>query len=343
MYAIAEKYGATAILETAIDMGVRQLTQTENGQAVTYRFYRAKDGTITYSRHGVVEEADGSFKTDANGNIDSFASLDGYEEDGVTPKRTELDLDSPNSPFYYHIGFGQYPTSVAYMASVYATLAADGMYNETHYVEAVYDRDGNPMPEQRPLESYQAIDSTIARDLQWVGSTITGDGEKVERPLTGKTGTWQAGDDYPDSANAHTWYVGAIPQLSIAAWVGNATAESAPLLNKDGGTDGVFGSKLSYPVWVQFMNGAIDAKQYEEKAWQDPPHTGNPIADDLVNEDGTIDADSPYCATNATDTRCKQAEPPGGGNGNDDCTPIEEYMQLCDPPGGGNGGGRGND
>ena len=78
--------------------------------------------------------------------------------------------------------------------------------------------------------------------------------------FTGKTGTWQAGDDYPDGANAHTWYVGAIPQLSIAAWVGNATAESAPLLNKDGGTDGVFGSKLSYPVWVKFMNGAIDAE-----------------------------------------------------------------------------------
>jgi membrane peptidoglycan carboxypeptidase len=342
MYAIAEKWGATAILETAIDMGVRQMTQTEDGKEVTYRFYRAEDGTITYSRHGVIENEDGSFVTDDNGNIDIDAPLDGYEEDGVNPKRTPLDLESKNSPFYYHISFGQYPTSVAHMASVYATIAADGMYNETHYVEAVYDREGNPMPEQRSLESYQALDSSIARNLQWVGSTITGEGETIDgdRPLTGKTGTWQAADKYGD-ANAHTWYVGAIPQLSIAAWVGNATAESAPLLNKDGGTDDVYGSRLSYPVWIQFMNGVIEAKSYEEQAWQEATHAGSPILDDILNEDGKIDAGSAYCAANPTSTQCQRAEPPAGGD-NADCDPISEMFGLCQPGGGGGGGNNGN-
>jgi membrane peptidoglycan carboxypeptidase len=349
MYAIAEKWGATDIVATAVDMGVRQLTQTEDGKEVTYRFYRAEDGTISDSRHGIIENEDGSFVVDEQtGNIDVDASLDGYEDDGVTPIRTELDLDSKNSPFYYHVSFGQYPTSVAFMASVYATIAADGMYNETHYVEAVYDRDGNPVPEQRSLESYPALDTSVARNLQWVGSTITGEGADIDadRPLTGKTGTWQAGDDYGDDANAHTWYVGAIPQLSIAAWVGNATAESAPLLNKSGGTDGVYGSKLSYPVWIQFMNGAIEAEGYEVKAWSDASHQGSPIVDDILNAEGKIDASSPYCALNAGDPKCVAAAPPPGQT----CDPMSEFLGLCEPGGnngggggGGNGGGRGDD
>ncbi|MDN3238684.1 transglycosylase domain-containing protein [Glycomyces tritici] len=355
MYAIAEKWGANAILQTAIDMGVRQLTQTLDGKEVTYRFYRAEDGTITFSRHGIIEKEDGSFVTDDNGNIDIDASLDGYESDGVTPVRTELNLEAMNDPFFYHISFGQYPTSVAYMASVYATIAADGVYNEMHYVEAVYDRDGNPVPEKRSLESYAALDTSIARNLQEVGSTITGEGEEIDgdRPLTGKTGTWQAGDQYGDGANAHTWYVGAIPQLSIAAWVGNATAESAPLLNKSGGYDGTFGSKLSYPVWIKFMNGAIESEGYETKAWSEASHVGSPIVDDILNAEGKIDASSPYCALNAGDSKCVQAAPPPG----ETCDPMSEYLGLCEPGdtngggnggnngggGGGNGGGRGDD
>jgi membrane peptidoglycan carboxypeptidase len=353
MYAIAEKWGATAILQTAVDMGVRQLTQTLEGKEVTYRFYRAEDGTITYSRHGIIENEDGSFVTDDNGNIDIDASLDGYESDNITPIRTELNLESMNDPFFYHISFGQYPTSVAFMASVYATIAADGVYNEMHYVEAVYDRNGNPVPEKRSLDSYAALDTSEARNLQEVGSTITGEGEKIDgdRPLTGKTGTWQAGDQYGGDANAHTWYVGAIPQLSIAAWVGNATAESAPLLNKDGGYEGTFGSKLSYPVWIQFMNGAIESEEYEVKDWAEASHMGSPIVDDILNAEGKIDASSPYCALNAGDPKCVQAAPPGG---QETCDPVSEFMGLCEPGttngggnggnnGGGNGGGRGDD
>ncbi|WP_081883408.1 transglycosylase domain-containing protein, partial [Glycomyces tenuis] len=302
MYAIAEKYGATAILETAIDMGLRSMSQNEGGEQVTYQFYKEDDGTITYSRHGVIQNEDGSYATDETGRIDTLASLDGYNDDG-TPVRTPLDLESANSPFYYHISFGQYPTSVMNMATVYATIAADGVYNETHFVEAVYDRDGNEVEPIRELESTQALDVSIARNLQWVGSEIKGEGEPLSRPYTGKTGTWEAAEEY-DGANAHTWYVGAIPQLSIAAWVGNATAESAPLLNKDGGTDGVFGSTLSYPVWMQFMTGVIETKGYEQQGWTEAQHVGSPIVDDILNEDGTIDPSSPYCAANPTDSRC---------------------------------------
>jgi membrane peptidoglycan carboxypeptidase len=228
------------------------------------------------------------------------------------------------------------------MATVYATIAADGKYTETHFVEAVYDRDGNEVQPIDELDSEQALDSGIAQDLQFVGSGIDGTGEPLGRPYTGKTGTWEAGDDYPEEANAHTWYTGAIPQLSIAAWVGNATAESAPLLNEDGGYDNVYGSTLSYPVWRQFMDQAIEVKGYESQDWKPVQRVGSPIVDDILNEDGTIDADSPYCAAFPTDTKCKREQPPGGNNA--ECDPISEAFGLCTPgTGGNNGNGRGDD
>ncbi|WP_227996487.1 transglycosylase domain-containing protein, partial [Glycomyces albidus] len=338
MYAIAEKWGATAILVNAIEMGLRTLNQNEDGVSVTYKFYIEEDETITYSRHGVRENEDGSFVTDANGNVDPLAPLDEVNEDG-TPVRTPLDLESPNSPFYYHISFGQYPTSVLDMATVYATIANDGTYNETHFVEKVLDRNGNEVQPIRALEETPALDASIARNLQWVGSTIDGEAGAIDRAYTGKTGTWEATAEGYEDANAHTWYVGAIPQLSIAAWVGNATAESAPLLNPDGGTDNVFGGTLSYPVWKQFMEGAIEAKEYPREEWQTADPVGSPIIDDILNENGMVDAGSAFCAANPTDSHC--APPQGGGNGGggEQCTPIMEALGWCTPNGGGNGGG----
>jgi membrane peptidoglycan carboxypeptidase len=337
MYAIAEKWGATTILETAVKMGLRTMQNTGTGDI--YRFYVESDGSITYSVHNVVEQEDGKFVTDANGNIDPLASVNGYDDSGK-PVRTALDMSSQRMPFDYEIGYGQYPTTVKDMATLYATIANDGKYVETHFVEAVYKRDGTEVEPIRGLEETQALDAGIARDLQWVGSTIDGDAGAIDRAYTGKTGTWEAGEDYPDDANAHTWYVGAIPQLSIAAWVGNATAESAPLLNESGGTDNVFGSTLSYPVWKKFMEAAIDAKGYEEQDWEAPVHSGSAITDDIVNEDGTIDADSEYCAATPTDARCKREEPPGGNNAT--CDPISQMWGLCEPEGGGNENGNGN-
>lgn len=340
MYAIAEKYGATTVLETAIHMGLRTMQNTGTGDI--YRFYVEEDGTITYSVHNVVPDGEG-FITDSNGNIDPLASVNGLDDAG-NPVRTPLDMNDLRSPFDFEIGFGQFPTTVKDMASVYATIANDGTYVETHFVEAVYKRDGTELEPIRSLEETPALDAGIARDLQWVGSTIGGEDGGLDRPFTGKTGTWEAGDDYPEGANAHTWYVGAIPQLSIAAWVGNATAESAPLLNEWGGTEDVFGSTLSYPVWKQFMDGAIEAKGYDEEDWEAPVHSGSPILDDIINEDGKIDADSPYCAANPTDTKCKREQPPGGNNA--ECDPIAEAFGLCTPGTGGNNGngnGRGDD
>jgi membrane peptidoglycan carboxypeptidase len=360
MYAIAEKWGATTVLKTAVDMGMSSVAlnidyEHLNGDTVTgnvnYRFY--PDGT--YSRHGQLKDEDGEWVLDRWGGIDNNASIDGVDENG-DPIRTPLDTSIDNKPAYYHVSFGQYPTSVADMSAVFATIANDGVHVETHYVEKVYDRNGEEVPPVRELHSTQAIDSGVARDLQHIGSTIGGGetAQELGRDYFGKTGTWEASgydaacrnnpdttdvssqcSKYPTGYNAHAWYVGAIPQLSVAAWVGNATSESDPIYNPWGGHDGVYGSNTAHPVWFQLMNKAIEARGYEPQSWAGPVKVGSPLKDDIM-QNGEIDPDSAYCRTNAHEPECQVEE--------EECSTIDAMMQRCELEGspGGNEGGPGN-
>ncbi|THV31316.1 transglycosylase domain-containing protein [Glycomyces paridis] len=373
MYAIADKYGASTVLSQAVDMGLTTLSKSDsytylngeeaNGANVTYSFVnKPGEGENTYSRHGVMLDENGDYVTDSNGAIDYWAAIDSFENadgepinnDGVVDR---LVTESPRYPADNQIGFGQYPVSVRDMAAIYATIANDGVYVETHYVAKLLDRNGNEVPPERELYQEKTMDVGMARDLQYIGGFI-GEGPADQRPFFGKTGTWEADgyeaecrndpdttdvaeqcEKYPEAYSAHAWYTGAIPQLSVATWVGNATSESDPIYNDQGSPEGVAGGNTSAPVWQKFMDDVIGQKEYERTEWGQPTHVGNPILDDILNEDGTIDADSEYCIANPTDTKCKRETPPAS----EDCPPIWEAMNLCTPEDDGRGNGRGDD
>ncbi|WP_114149488.1 transglycosylase domain-containing protein [Glycomyces xiaoerkulensis] len=358
MYAISEKYDASTILDNADKMGLEQMSQTvqvfdadgePNDVSITYRLH--DDGT--YTMHAATVDEAGDYVVDELGNVDKEAPIrvdddcnpvpddEGrlvVDEDGE-PDRCTIGNKGGTDPFYHHLAFGQYPTSVRDMASMYATIANDGVYNETHFVKEVRDRDGEIVDPKRDLHSEQAIAVETARDLQWVGSEISGEtqAEPFSRPYFGKTGTWEAtgkdkdGNDYPSSYNAHAWYVGAIPQLSIAAWVGNITSESDPISDPNGDYRHVYGSNTAYPVWYDAMTRLLEQKQdaegWETIEWEGPVKKGTATTSDIENEDGSIDPESKYCQENEDDPKCgadeeedEDAECRGNGNGNNqDC------------------------
>lgn len=326
MYAIAEDYGVDTILKTAVEMGLTEMSQTtqlydENGEPhdvpVTYRLYP----DFTYTVHGHTVTADGEWGTDT----DALVAVEGNspqvdtegrllpDEDGE-PDHLEIGGGGPTDPFYYHLSFGQYPTSVRDMAAMYATIANDGVAVETHYVDKVFGPDGKEVEPKRELVETQAFDSGIARDLQWIGSEIDGgtSAGTLDRDFFGKTGTWEAsgkdkdGNDYPDSYNAHAWYVGAIPQLSIATWVGNVTSESDPISDPNGDYTNVFGSNTSYPVWFSAMERVLEAKGdddgWEAREWEGKVTVGSPITTDIEEVNGQ------YCGKNPADPRCSEQE-----------------------------------
>ncbi|MFC3493071.1 transglycosylase domain-containing protein [Glycomyces rhizosphaerae] len=369
MYSIAEKYGAFKVLDYADKMGLSFMSQarsltdsagkTWDDRSVNYQFY--DDGT--YSQHGMAVDAKGEPVTDGSGNWNTLAPVqvdgdcnpivntEGYfiQTEDERPVPCPIGDKGDTDPFYNHIAFGQYPTSVRDMASVYATIANDGVYNESHFVAEVKDNKGNVVEEINPLTlGEQAIDSSVAQDLQWVGSEIGGESEtdQLSRDYFGKTGTWEAScEECESSWNAHAWYVGAIPQLSIAAWVGNVTSESDPIADPNGDKSNVFGSNTAYPVWFKAMEGILEATGWEEESWEGKANAGNETWWDIekagVNEGGQFCAakpDNELCASQQEEeeTECEDGENGnnGGGNGNqEECeTPPEDGASPSTDP-----------
>jgi membrane peptidoglycan carboxypeptidase len=174
--------------------------------------------------------------------------------------------------------FGTYPVSVVDMASVYATIAAGGVRAETHFIERVIDTGDEEVPADQDIATEQAVAETTAQDLQFVG---LGEAQAIEdRDFFG------VGADY-HGETTQTWFVGAIPQLSVAAWAnGEAAAE--------GGV----------PLWRNVIDTAIEANDYEAEQLPGASGEGEDLTEDIVGDDGRIDPDSAYCEANPDAEGC---------------------------------------
>jgi membrane peptidoglycan carboxypeptidase len=179
--------------------------------------------------------------------------------------------------------FGTYPVSVVDMASVYATIAAGGVQAETHFIDRVIDADSEEIEADEGIGTNQALAETTAQDLQFVG---LGEGEAIEdRDFFGV-----AADYHGQTTQA--WFVGAIPQLSVAAW---ANGEAA----SDGGL----------PLWRNVIDTAIDVHGYEAEELPGASGAGDDLTDGIAGDDGRIDPDSEYCEANPDDAACGGESP----------------------------------
>jgi penicillin-binding protein 1A len=101
------------------------------------------------------------------------------------------------------------------MAVAYATIANGGRRVHPVPVERITDARGRVLWEADP-RPVQVIDPDVAAAaidlLQDAVAYGTGAAATIGRPQIGKTGT--------DEDNANAWFVGAVPQLSAAVWVG---------------------------------------------------------------------------------------------------------------------------
>lgn len=126
-------------------------------------------------------------------------------------------VSEPGAPLdpYLSAVLGSNEANTLEMAAAYGTLATGG--RAVHPVPAisVLDADGEvlwqaqPSPEQVVAPEVAAEATDILQEAVQYG---TGTAANIGRPQIGKTGT----DDDHDNA----WFVGAIPQLAAAVWVG---------------------------------------------------------------------------------------------------------------------------
>ena len=101
------------------------------------------------------------------------------------------------------------------MASAFGTLANLGRHVQPSPVISVTASDGEVIY-QAPPRADQVVEPAIAAEavdiLKGVVQSGTGVGANIGRPQFGKTGTAQNASD--------AWFVGAVPQMATAVWVG---------------------------------------------------------------------------------------------------------------------------
>jgi penicillin-binding protein 1A len=133
------------------------------------------------------------------------------------------------------------------MASAYGTLAYGGGHVQPTPVISITTRDGEVLYQAEPHPK-QVLDPAIASEavdiLKGVVSGGTGTGANIGRPQFGKTGTAQNASD--------AWFVGAVPQLVTAVWVGFPQGQ-VPMCCGNVRISTVYGGTWPASIWRAFM------------------------------------------------------------------------------------------
>ncbi len=154
-----------------------------------------------------------------------------------------LGITSPMEPVT-SLPLGAIAVSPLEMASAYATFANNGWQSPPTVIARVTDSSGNVLLDNTPkpqlvLDPWAS--ATLTNVLQSVVSNGTGKNAQIDRPAAGKTGT--------TSSEKDIWFIGYVPQLATAIWVGKDN--NKPLGNH--ATGGV----LVAPIWRDFMTKAL--------------------------------------------------------------------------------------
>lgn len=137
------------------------------------------------------------------------------------------------------------------MAGAYATFASGGWQSDTTFIVQVTDSNGNMLLDNRPtpkLVLNQWAVASLNEMLKGVINGGTGKRANIGRPAAGKTGT--------TSSERDVWFMGYVPQLSVAVWIGND--DYSPLYR------GATGGSHAAPLWRQFMLSALEGVPVED-------------------------------------------------------------------------------
>ena len=157
------------------------------------------------------------------------------------------------------------------MASAYATLANDGVYNPPYMIERVEDRNGKVIFQHQPAPKRVISQQTARLVTEILRQNVTsGTGTAAAlgtgQPAAGKTGTHTGSYD--------AWFVGYTPQLATAVWVGGLGAQFTIRLGGAGITGG------SYParIWGDFMRAWHANRPIQQFASPAPVRGGRMLA-----------------------------------------------------------------
>ncbi|MBR8836256.1 MAG: penicillin-binding protein [Stigonema ocellatum SAG 48.90 = DSM 106950] len=154
-----------------------------------------------------------------------------------------LGITSPMEPVT-SLPLGAVGVTPLEMASAYATFANYGWQSPATIIARVTDSTGNILLDNTPKPQLVLDPWASAAILDVMRSVInegTGKHAAIDRPAAGKTGT--------TSSEKDIWFVGTVPQLTTAVWVGRDDNRTL--------AHGATGGILVAPVWRDFMMKAL--------------------------------------------------------------------------------------
>ena len=215
------------------------------------------------------------------------------------------------------------------MASAYSTLAANGAHRDPYVLEHVVARTSGetlisngtgpagaeggsetPTPRAGPDARRRGVSSNTAAVVTDVlADNIeggTGTAAQIGRPAAGKTGTTQ---EFRDA-----WFVGYVPQLTTAVWIGRENND--PM-------DDVTGGSIPAETWGQYMGKALEGVPVEEF-----PEPEIAPLERIHDQDDESEADgSPIPTATATATATSSPSP----SGTDSPSPAETGTETGSP------------
>ncbi len=155
-----------------------------------------------------------------------------------------LGIKSPLKPVI-SLPLGAIGVTPLEMAGAFATFANNGWHSPTTIILQVSDNKGNVLLDNTP-EPQQLLDPWATASLTSMLKGViapggTGIKADIGRPAAGKTGT--------TSSERDVWFVGYVPQLATAVWVGN---DDYKTMGK-----GITGGGFAAPIWRSFMLKAL--------------------------------------------------------------------------------------
>nr|WP_225880517.1 transglycosylase domain-containing protein [Anabaenopsis elenkinii] len=161
-----------------------------------------------------------------------------------------LGIKSPMAPVT-SLPLGAIGMTPLEVASAYATFANYGWKSPPTIMARVTDSSGNILLDNTPKPQLVLDPWASAATIDVMRSVVTngtGRAADIGRPSAGKTGT--------TSSERDIWYVGTVPQLTTAVWVGRD--DNRPL------SRGATGGGMVAPIWKDFMEQALKGVPSED-------------------------------------------------------------------------------
>ncbi len=155
------------------------------------------------------------------------------------------------------------------MVRAFATFANEGHRCDPFAIGRIEQGDDVLLEHETDCE--EAVDEDLALRMTELlippVESRTATAAQPDRPVAGKTGTT---DDFRDA-----WFVGYVPQLVTAAWVGY---EQQDPMDDIRGLDGVMGGSLPADIWVSHMQAVVEDYRDEGTVLEQEPSPATEVA-----------------------------------------------------------------